>query len=512
QKHRTCVRGFPTTRKAAAFLSPANIFCSSLFSARAQLFNLAGYDQPWYNFLWSCKRKRLFGLRFNPNCSFVDIRVQNLWTNHLDCFLGKIIYVPMDLKLKSKSWAGNIFHQFESICQDVDEFMTKDTVRFVEGQVQSVGVSVKKFYSNVVQDILPSSADSTERESQPENSEQAEIQDHVKSERGIKTDSTIVSEERLSENQSPTDPTMISISESTDSSADNEMLSGTYGEDCKSAIPMRHEEGLLITKEMEKMAFCDGEEDKGYSDDPECLLNTSSSDLLFDENQSLSDPGVKEGVCDISSKDESFDVLSSVQPHECEFADISYDEMGSNSSSCYTSPKCSDILDSSSEDFLEKDESIGASHVECNGSAYSVTSPSSNSADCGTKAVDELSSFLTFNSNGNGDKFVDGTGDHNMETIDLSPGLKHDEARVIFSRKLSHAGTHGRRNFRYYKNLLHDALTSRKRLSKEYKHLGIFYGDIHSESSQNFEPVHVTSSSMSTQTFNETSDTEWELV
>ncbi|CAA0816035.1 Unknown protein [Striga hermonthica] len=364
----------------------------------------------------------------------------------------------MDLKLKSNSWAGNIFHQFESICQDVDEFMTKDTVRFVEGQVQSVSVSVKKFYSNVVQDILPSSADSSEHESQPANSEQAEIWDYVKSDSGIKTNSTIVSEKRLSENQSPTDPTMISTLEATDSSSDNEMLSGTYGEDGKSLIPMRHEEDLLITKEMEKMAFGDGEGNKGYSEDPECLLNTSSSDLLFesdllfDENKCLSDPEVKEGfVRDISFKDESFDVLSSAQPHECEFADISYDETGSNSSSCYTSPKCSDILDSSSEDFLEKAENLDASRVECNGSAYSVTSPSSNNADCGTRAVDELSDFLTFNSNGNMDKFVAGIGDHNMETIDISPGLKHDEARVISSRILSHAGTHGRRDFRYYK-------------------------------------------------------------
>ncbi|KAM3302276.1 putative protein isoform X1 [Capsicum chacoense] len=57
-------------------------------------------------------------------------------------------------KLRSKSWVGSIYHKFEAVCQEVDEFVTKDTIKYVENQVQSVGANMKKLYSGVVQDFL----------------------------------------------------------------------------------------------------------------------------------------------------------------------------------------------------------------------------------------------------------------------------------------------------------------------------------------------------------------------
>ncbi|KAK4714695.1 hypothetical protein R3W88_020602 [Solanum pinnatisectum] len=57
-------------------------------------------------------------------------------------------------KSRSKSWVGNIYHKFEVVCQEVDEFVTKDTVKYVENQVQTVGANMKKFYSGVVPDFL----------------------------------------------------------------------------------------------------------------------------------------------------------------------------------------------------------------------------------------------------------------------------------------------------------------------------------------------------------------------
>ncbi|KAK4342101.1 hypothetical protein RND71_037917 [Anisodus tanguticus] len=32
-------------------------------------------------------------------------------------------------KIRSKSWVGNIYHKFEAVCREVDEFVTKDTVK-----------------------------------------------------------------------------------------------------------------------------------------------------------------------------------------------------------------------------------------------------------------------------------------------------------------------------------------------------------------------------------------------
>lgn len=63
----------------------------------------------------------------------------------------------MDLKFKGKKWVGNIYQKFEAICHEVDDFVSQDTVKYVGNQVHTVGDSVKRFYADVVQDIIPSS-------------------------------------------------------------------------------------------------------------------------------------------------------------------------------------------------------------------------------------------------------------------------------------------------------------------------------------------------------------------
>ncbi|MCD9560360.1 hypothetical protein HAX54_018983 [Datura stramonium] len=71
--------------------------------------------------------------------------------------------------IRSKSWVGNIYHKFEAVCQEVDEFVTKDTVKYVENQVQTVGANMKKLYSGVVQDFLIPLDDHVKREAQAVN-------------------------------------------------------------------------------------------------------------------------------------------------------------------------------------------------------------------------------------------------------------------------------------------------------------------------------------------------------
>lgn len=41
--------------------------------------------------------------------------------------------------------------------------------------------------------------------------------------------------------------------------------------------------------------------------------------------------------------------------------------------------------------------------------------------------------------------------DLDMETVDLSPDVKHDGRSVVLNSHFVHAASHGRRNFRYYK-------------------------------------------------------------
>ncbi|KAL3632760.1 hypothetical protein CASFOL_025744 [Castilleja foliolosa] len=57
------------------------------------------------------------------------------------------------MDFKGLSWAGNIYQKFETMCLEVEEVMYEDTVKYLENQAQKVGGSVKKFYSEVMQDL-----------------------------------------------------------------------------------------------------------------------------------------------------------------------------------------------------------------------------------------------------------------------------------------------------------------------------------------------------------------------
>ncbi|KAK3446148.1 hypothetical protein EUGRSUZ_A01904 [Eucalyptus grandis] len=72
------------------------------------------------------------------------------------------------MDVKGITWVGNIYQKFEAMCLEVEEIMYQDTVKFVENQVQTVGASVKKFYSEVVEDVLPPSSVDPDKVTAPE--------------------------------------------------------------------------------------------------------------------------------------------------------------------------------------------------------------------------------------------------------------------------------------------------------------------------------------------------------
>lgn len=59
------------------------------------------------------------------------------------------------MDLKAISWVGNIYQKFETMCLEMEEAMYQDTVKYVENQVNTVGTNVKRFYSDVMQDVHP---------------------------------------------------------------------------------------------------------------------------------------------------------------------------------------------------------------------------------------------------------------------------------------------------------------------------------------------------------------------
>lgn len=58
------------------------------------------------------------------------------------------------MDLKGITWMGHVYQKFEDMCLEVEEVIYQDTVKYVENQVQTVGASVKKLYSEVMQDMM----------------------------------------------------------------------------------------------------------------------------------------------------------------------------------------------------------------------------------------------------------------------------------------------------------------------------------------------------------------------
>ncbi|WRX08118.1 hypothetical protein QQP08_000605 [Theobroma cacao] len=60
----------------------------------------------------------------------------------------------ISMDLKGITWVGHVYEKFEAMCLEVEEVMYQDTVKYVENRVQTVGASVKKFYSSMMQDVM----------------------------------------------------------------------------------------------------------------------------------------------------------------------------------------------------------------------------------------------------------------------------------------------------------------------------------------------------------------------
>ncbi|XP_050947504.1 uncharacterized protein LOC103496373 isoform X2 [Cucumis melo] len=67
------------------------------------------------------------------------------------------------MDVKGIAWVGRLYEKFETMCLEVEDIICQDTVKYVENQVEVVGASVKRFYSDVMQDFLPPSELSDEK-------------------------------------------------------------------------------------------------------------------------------------------------------------------------------------------------------------------------------------------------------------------------------------------------------------------------------------------------------------
>ncbi|OIT38421.1 PREDICTED: uncharacterized protein LOC109239436 isoform X1 [Nicotiana attenuata] len=205
-------------------------------------------------------------------------------------------------KIRSKSWIGNIYHKFEAVCQEVDGFVTKDTVKYVENQVQTVGASMKKLYSGVVQDFHIPIDDHIIRETQAVNGKQ-------KYNVGTYTSSVAGTTQNPIKEQSSLDQAADSFIESQNASTSTEL------------------DGLIASEEGE-IDFSVGNDRAGATCKSSCTVfekNITREEELVDEESSTSVATISSESC--SDKDSKDTKSGSFSDDDNCFSDVSSSQM-----------------------------------------------------------------------------------------------------------------------------------------------------------------------------------------
>ncbi|KAL9145803.1 hypothetical protein ABFS82_13G067900 [Erythranthe guttata] len=472
----------------------------------------------------------------------------------------------MGIDLKNLPWAGNVYNQLESLVQDVDEFMSQDPVKLVENQMQNVGTNFKRIYSNVLQDLFrfedigdigspkSQSVDPTCIDEEQPSVNQDSVDNTENSDAPLPIECTPLHAD--SSQESETCQQHLREHEHSETVIMNEIFTETSSQcDENSKLAIEKEQGK------EQGVFNERKGDDGPSIEgewvpnniPSCrlslseiqlrlLLAYSSFDPYYDEYIDLYAPQAEEEgyslemdlpidladgtLCRKFSMKDTFDSSSSIQLPEIVNCDDDDEEMGFTKSTYSTSTKCSYTL------AIERPENISRFPAEPDdfayerkiedmlpsfllselygGSSFPTDRPDSPLGSFETRHEqsyehDQSETAVIPSETGTSSEFGVGIDDDNMETVNLSPKVKHNATSVGSNVDLAHSAPRRRKDFKYFKNVIQGAFTSQKRLTKEYEHLAVLHGEIDLESSQNFEASSITIHSVK-------SESDWELL
>ncbi|XP_062168809.1 uncharacterized protein LOC133874910 isoform X3 [Alnus glutinosa] len=398
----------------------------------------------------------------------------------------------MDLKHKGITWVGNLFQKLEAVCQEVDGFVSKDTVKYVENQLQNMGGGVKKFYSDVLQDVLPPLVDPVKQEAQAVAlKSNAAISTYLKSMISYEEThvETVIKQSHMEpnavdhvKNQLPDASSRLHpINHITPTSVESL-------EDAETDLSLQKVDDVLTNEDpnvgIEENAIEDSAPEvlelisPGDKESFEASLSgflvvsgektiaetgpiLSSSSLLA-ESCSLSGKSVdnslnavscnnpRDHICDSSSK------LSSSLPTPIVSCESKALELGFASSSSILSLKSLEENTSRIKEIPSLMESSGNRHIHFSESAQVINHGAFGGHSC------DLDNDIT---------------DPSMETIELSDKVKLDESCIIIEPSELYAVARRTRKLRSYRKKIQDAFTSKKRLAAEYEQLAIWYGD-----------------------------------
>ncbi|KAK2638861.1 hypothetical protein Ddye_026656 [Dipteronia dyeriana] len=488
----------------------------------------------------------------------------------------------MDLKFKNIAWVGkNISQKFETVCQEVDNIVCQDTVKYVESHVQAVGESVKKFYSDVVQDFVPPLVDPLKHEVQEVVLKgNASISSYIKSMINLEGNSVDTVNKQSHEELDAVDPIKnqavlafsqldlenqitAPISVDSDERAKSDLLSGQVDDVLTYKIlDVGVEEyaikELASTSEVlelmtlgekdstEASSFC---EFGDYNNQHACgflaevspatsvhILDCQSTQMLDTVCDYFAAVSVSDASNTLTASEMDFSVgsnsLSEKSPEniptETVFQNYPVDEAEcvSDNSDALTSSKSSItsqkdkaaelvLINSSSVLSLEsigEDEYV--STTKFTGSTTEI-SPTSNAEFCASAQLDTLT--MTSSNIGSSHDHSDDMDYSGMETIELVNMATLDDSCLMVGNSALYVVSYGTQKCKSLKKRIQDAFTSRRRLTKEYEQLAIWFGDVDMGSSQDRLQSHMsptTSSTLDTNNLNsdQACDSEWELL
>lgn len=471
----------------------------------------------------------------------------------------------MNKKYNTQNWVGNMYQRFEAVCHEVDEFVHKDTVKYVENHMQTVGESVKKFYSGVVQDILPPLVDPVQHVAQLIPSKRINlVETYTSSVVGIQ-ENTIDSNTNKSENEKRHEPSSSTglchsdqiscafsgypIGEADANSFFQQEGDNIINKTSDKAIQVHLNSSTSIQEDfMVDQSPCtdsvssskhhkDSSEeiirikciDEKCDDDDSAKISLQSSENHLD-NKSSEEVGI---LCNTSSKidasvfedadwgienifdlnlgigekingEPSEDVNNSADTILFPFVEeksekVPIDEFESDSNT-------SSELKSSITWDENKEEK--ACYIFSGGLLPAKSYDSSSEHDHSNLAPFEAS--VSCSKIGAADGSMVNVEDLNMHTIDLSDKKQVAGSCGFAEDKNTFAFSYGSRRSKSYKKIIQDAFTSRKKLTKEYKQLAIWYGDIEKEFS---EPTEENAASTTPKSpARDLCDSEWEIL
>ncbi|KAK7405314.1 hypothetical protein VNO78_06532 [Psophocarpus tetragonolobus] len=495
----------------------------------------------------------------------------------------------MDLTIKRINWVGNIYQKFEAVCQEVDDIVGQDAVKYLENQVQNVGDSVKKLYSGVVHELLPfHTLPSSKCEDHSVVDLTNNIGHSVESVAGCEDNSNKRDEENpinnfikslqdsnatdIANNQQDGAPIEHNLTnqvgdetcsdslEVEDScikqeevGVDSRETSGSKQEYLHTSLervsvePVPKPMNLMSVREKESPEFSLHSESYSDSSDSESEVSIKTKDsidvnaeqnssLVVEENTMNSSISQVLSSQTLDEEEESIKASlfsESSDVHEVThgiIADVSPDaSLSSERSITKTEPSCfrsSLTLNTLSSKSLGsyyfeiescKNNSGDATQCICDRSmacfcCESLPHVAGQVMDCqGGLVFSGYSQSMDSNDNS-----LVSSIESSMEDIELNDNPKLEDCVFVDDSEL-YAASSRIRKLRSYKKRIRDAFASKKRLSKEYEQLAIWYGDTDIELRQGFSQTFLPfNSRTNTDPKNaqvlHASETEWELL